>query len=59
MIKIYGFQHPDFQETTKEEIFTYFKEKEWVEFEIDFPEVLPDKVLKFSKLIAEKHQLKT
>ena len=35
------------------------KEKEWVEFEIDFPEVLPDKVLKFSKLIAEKHQLKT
>ena len=35
------------------------KEKEWVEFEIDFPEVLPDKVLKFSKLIAEKYQLKT
>jgi GNAT superfamily N-acetyltransferase len=35
------------------------KEKEWVEFEINFPEVLPDKVLKFSKLIAEKYQLKT
>ena len=35
------------------------KEKEWVEYEIDFPEVLPDKVLKFSKLIAEKYQLKT
>lgn len=35
------------------------KEKEWVEFEINFPEVLPEKVLKFSKLIAEKYQLKT
>lgn len=35
------------------------KEKEWVEFEIDFPEVLPEKVEKFSKLIAEKYQLQT
>lgn len=35
------------------------KEKEWVEFEIDFPEVLPEKVEKFSKLIAKKYQLQT
>ncbi len=35
------------------------KEKEWVEFEIMFPDVLPDKVEKFSQLIAEKYQLKT
>lgn len=34
------------------------KEKEWVEFEINFPEVLPEKVLKFSSLIAEKYKLK-
>jgi hypothetical protein len=31
------------------------KEKEWVEYEIIFPEVLPEKVEKFSKLIAEKY----
>ena len=30
-----------------------------VEFEIMFPDVLPDKVEKFSQLIAEKYQLKT
>ena len=35
------------------------KEKEWVEFEIVFPESLPEKVTKFSQLIAEKYQLKT
>lgn len=34
------------------------KEKEWVEFEIQFPEILPDKIEKFSKLIAEKYELK-
>lgn len=34
------------------------KEKEWVEFEINFPEVLPEKVEKFSSLIAEKYKLK-
>ena len=34
------------------------KEKEWVEFEIMFPEVLPEKVEKFSSLIAEKYKLK-
>lgn len=34
------------------------KEKEWVEFEILFPEVLPEKVLKFNNLIKEKYNLK-
>ena len=34
------------------------KEKEWVEFEMNFPKVLPPKVEKFSKLIAEKYTLR-
>ena len=34
------------------------KEKEWVEFELDFPKVLSEKVLKFSNLIAEKYKLR-
>ncbi|SKB88170.1 hypothetical protein SAMN05660477_01654 [Soonwooa buanensis] len=34
------------------------KEKEWVEFEIVFPEVLPEKVVKFNNLIKEKYKLK-
>jgi len=34
------------------------KEKEWVEFEMNFPTVLPEKVQKFSSLIAEKYKLK-
>ena len=34
------------------------KEKEWVEFEMNFPEVLPEKVEKFSNLIAKKYKLK-
>lgn len=33
------------------------KEKEWVEFEINFPEILPEKVEKFSGLIAQKYKL--
>lgn len=33
------------------------KEKEWVEFEMKFPETLPEKVVKFSNLIAEKYKL--
>lgn len=35
------------------------KEKEWVEFELQFPEILPEKVEKFSTLIAQKYKLKT
>lgn len=55
MIGIYNFSYyPEHLEKLG-----LIKEKEWVEFEINFPEVLPDKVLKFSKLIAEKYQLKT
>lgn len=34
------------------------KEKEWVEFEIIFPEVLPDKIHKFNELISQKYKLK-
>jgi len=34
------------------------KEKEWVEFEMNFPTILPEKVKKFSTLIAEKYKLK-
>jgi len=33
------------------------KEKEWVEYELQFPEVLSDKIVKFSDLIAEKYKL--
>lgn len=34
------------------------KEKEWVEFEMNFPKILPEKVEKFSGLIAQKYKLK-
>lgn len=34
------------------------KEKEWVEFELQFPEVLPDKIHKFNELISMKYKLK-
>lgn len=33
-------------------------EKEWVEFEMNFPEILPQRIEKFSSLIAEKYKLK-
>lgn len=33
------------------------KEKEWVEFEMNYPTVLPEKVEKFSSLIAKKYKL--
>lgn len=34
------------------------KEKEWVEFEMNFPKILPERVEKFSGLIAQKYKLK-
>lgn len=34
------------------------KEKEWVEFEIIFPDVLPEKIHKFNELILQKYKLK-
>ncbi|WP_144283603.1 GNAT family N-acetyltransferase [Chryseobacterium echinoideorum] len=34
------------------------KEKEWVEFELVFPEILPDKIHKFNELISQKYKLK-
>jgi len=40
------------------EKYGFTKEKEWVEFEIIFPEVLPEKIIKFNQLISEKYQLK-
>lgn len=34
------------------------KEKEWVEFEMKFPTILPEKVDRFSTLISEKYKLR-
>lgn len=34
------------------------KEKEWVEFEIVFPDALPEKITKFNELIKQKYGLK-
>ncbi|WP_336689844.1 MULTISPECIES: GNAT family N-acetyltransferase [unclassified Chryseobacterium] len=34
------------------------KEKEWVEFEILFPDSLPEKIYKFNELISQKYHLK-
>lgn len=34
------------------------KEKEWVEFELVFPEILPEKIHKFNELISRKYKLK-
>lgn len=34
------------------------KEKDWVEYEMDFPTVLSEKVKKFSELVAQKYKLK-
>lgn len=53
MIGIYNFDYyPKHME-----LLGLVKEKEWVEFEINFPDTLPDKVEKFSRLIAEKYEL--
>ncbi|AFR35748.1 GNAT family N-acetyltransferase [Riemerella anatipestifer] len=54
MIGIYNFEYYP----THLEKLGLKKEKEWVEFEIDFPEQLPEKVTKFSGLIKEKYKLK-
>ena len=53
MIGIYNF---DYYPKHMEQL-GLVKEKEWVEFEINFPDILPDKVEKFSRLIAEKYEL--
>lgn len=54
MIGIYNFEYyPEHLE-----ILGFKKEKEWVEYEIEFPEILPEKVEKFSSLIKEKYGLK-
>ena len=53
MIGIYNF---DYYPKHMEQL-GLVKEKEWVEFEINFPDTLPDKVEKFSRFIAEKYEL--
>lgn len=53
MIGIYNF--PYYQEHLEK--LGLIKEKEWVEFEIIFPDVLPDKIVKFNELIKEKYKL--
>jgi len=55
MIGIYNFEYyPKHMEKLG-----LVKEKEWVEFELQFPDVLPEKVEKFSALIAQKYKLRT
>ena len=54
MIGIYNF---DYYPQHLEEL-GLTKEKEWVEYEINFPEVLPEKVVKFNELVKEKYKLR-
>lgn len=54
MIGIYNFSYyPDHLKKLG-----FKKDKEWVEFELQFPEILPEKVLKFNKLVLEKYGLR-
>ncbi|NAW51145.1 GTP cyclohydrolase [Elizabethkingia argentiflava] len=54
MIGIYNFEYyPQHLEQLG-----LIKEKEWIEFEITFPDTLSDKVLKFNDLIKQKYKLK-
>ena len=53
MIGLYNF--PYYSEHLEK--FGLTKEKEWVEYEIMFPEVLPEKVTRFSEMISEKYGL--
>lgn len=53
MIGIYNFDYyPKHME-----LHGLLKDKEWVEFELQFPEVLPEKVIKFNDLIKQKYKL--
>lgn len=54
MIGIYNFEY--YPRHLEKLGFT--REKEWVEFEISFPEVLPEKVVRFSEVISEKYGLR-
>lgn len=55
MIGLYNFAYyPDHLEKLG-----LIKEKEWVEFEMEFPKVLSEKVLKFNNLIKQKYKLRT
>lgn len=54
MVGIYNFEYYP----THLESLGLVKEKEWVEYEMKFPDALPEKVERFSELIAQKYKLK-
>lgn len=54
MIGLYNFEYYP----THLEHYGLAKEKEWVEYELSFPEVLPEKVMRFYNLVKEKYGLK-
>lgn len=54
MIGIYNF---DYYPRHLEQL-GFIKDKEWVEFEIQFPEKLPEKIIRFKELTMEKYGLK-
>lgn len=54
MIGIYN--HPYYPQHLEK--LGFDKEKEWVEYEIEFPDALPEKVHKFSALLRDKYGLK-
>lgn len=54
MIGIYN--HPYYPQHLEK--LGFAKEKEWVEYEIEFPDALPEKVHKFSALLRDKYGLK-
>ena len=54
MVGIYNFEYyPEHMEKLG-----FHKEKEWVEYEIEFPKELPDKIIKFNNLILKKYKLR-
>lgn len=54
MIGLYNFEYyPQHMESHG-----LLKEKEWVEYELTFPEILPEKVVRFYNLVLEKYGLK-
>ena len=55
MIGLYNF--PYYPEHLKK--LGLVKEKEWVEFSLDLPKVLSEKVIKFNDLIKQKYKLRT
>lgn len=52
-----GLYNPPYYPDTLEAM-GYVKDKKWVEFEIEFPTVLPEKVYRFSNILREKYGLR-